>query len=108
MLSQVRGIEYGFPSSLKRGNMQRHLNAFLHAALDHRAHDENRRANDFRFVGRDGEPEVLNQVDHDSLHLNQSVESVSLLTHAVETDGLTKNASQCTREHQRLWKVGQS
>lgn len=82
--------------------MQRHLDTLLHAALDHRAHNEDRRTNDLGFVGGDSEPEVLEQVDHNSLHLDQSVGIVSVLTSTVEKRKRTKSASQCTREHQQL------
>lgn len=85
--------------------MQRHLDTLLHATLDHRAHDEDRRADDLRFVGRNGEPEVLEQVDHDSLHLDQSVGIVSVLMSTVEKRKRTKSASRCTRERRQLWKL---
>lgn len=54
--------------------MQRHLYAFVHLALDHRTHKSCRNTNDLRFVFRDGELEVFDKVDDDSLQLDDSVD----------------------------------
>jgi hypothetical protein len=55
--------------------MQRHLHAFVHLTLDHWAHDTRRYTDDLRFVCRDTELEVLNQVSGDGLHLDHAVKT---------------------------------
>jgi hypothetical protein len=59
----------------KSCDMQRHLHAFVHLTLDHWAHDTRRYTDDLRFVCRDTELEVLNQVSGDGLHLDHAVKT---------------------------------
>lgn len=60
--------------------MQRHLEPLLHAALDDRRHEPRGEADDLRRVRGDREPEVLEQIDRDGLHLDHPAQNVTLVS----------------------------
>ena len=57
---------------LKDSDMKRQSHALVQLALNHRAHDPKRCAQNLWLVLREGELEVLDEISDNGLHLDQS------------------------------------
>lgn len=58
----------------ERRDEERHLNTVFLAAFDHGAHDPGRETENFRLVGRQSEPEILEQGSCERLQFDNPVD----------------------------------
>lgn len=69
----------------ERRDEERHLDTIFLATFDHGAHDPGRETDDFRLVGRQSEPEILEQGSGEGLQFDNPV------------DGLVSPEKQCKK-----------